>query len=71
MAKDNFLMIYFTDVSYDDLGSKVEKQLVFNILESDYTISDIVKDGGMQIEDVWYPYHQMNKIIISYKEKKE
>lgn len=70
MAKDNYIIIYFTEVFFNDLGIKTEQEKIFNILESDYTIDDIVKDGGFSIEEIWYPYHQIYKIIKSYKEKK-
>lgn len=68
MAKDNFLIVYFNEIVFDDQGIKTEKEKIFNLLEADYKLDDIVKNGGFWIDDTFYPYSQVYKIIISYKE---
>jgi hypothetical protein len=69
LAKDNFLIIYFNEITFDDLGNKIEKEKIFNLSEANYKLSDIVKNGGFNQGAIWYPYHQIYKIIYSFKEK--
>lgn len=70
MAAENHLIIHFLDVTFDDLGNKIETEKICNIKESDFTIADIVSAGGYLCTNdncTWFPYHQIFKIVKSCK----
>ena len=64
----NYLIIFIEKIAPDINGNLQTSIVQLPVSEESEKIKDIIKDGGIQVNNIWYPYHQIKHIEILQSE---